>query len=510
MSGHHLSNSSFEAGSGSIIEDSLDPRPHFNLDNLERQKFISLTEESPSDVTRSESLMLPPTSSKDLSPNLIADPDGPDEETEGSLASFVRKEKELEMDTSSSSSSDESLPQEEVEEQERERERDRKEKERTEKEMEERERLEREENEKIQREQRARMEQESEREKKEQTEKEIKEREREERARMEEEERLERERIEMEESLEKERIENGKTELEEREREQQLEKEKMEMERVEREKLEREMLDKEQQMEKERIKRQEEEQRFERERLERERLEVEREKEKEIEALDNAQMISIEDHHFRRPSPSELNPDSYLISADDSSMDHHCSTLHLEHVSGSRSSTRTAGSRSSPDYPAPLQILSALRTREPRPASESPTPLTASINLDDIQDRARSCSPNSSSIPVRDIAKMFEPTTGKLKSASVWKSMPNLNKSFTSQDTRGLDPRAACSRVTPPVTIASKIPVDEEEACTKVPIRERKRIFEEFVPKEKKTRYQLNAFKRNLTSAAAICSEITV
>jgi hypothetical protein len=93
------------AGCESIIEDSLDPRPHFNLDNLDRQNLASF---SPGNVSSIEDHELHGSFGGEI---VIAPADHPaevvlDDEAEESLASFVRKEREFEreeMEISSSS-----------------------------------------------------------------------------------------------------------------------------------------------------------------------------------------------------------------------------------------------------------------------------------------------------------------------------------------------------------------------------------------------------------------------
>jgi len=92
-------------GCESIIEDSLDPRPHFNLDNLDRQNLASF---SPGNVSSIEDHELHGSFGGEI---VVAPADLPaevvlDDEAEESLASFVRKEREFEreeMEISSSS-----------------------------------------------------------------------------------------------------------------------------------------------------------------------------------------------------------------------------------------------------------------------------------------------------------------------------------------------------------------------------------------------------------------------
>jgi len=108
------------------------------------------------------------------------------------------------------------------------------------------------------------------------------------------------------------------------------------------------------------------------------------------------------------------------------------------------------------------------------------------------QTRTRSCSPNSSSIPVRDMAKIFESsfpaksskqTSNKSSlSSSSWKSMPNLSRSQPKQDTPPI------KKTSKGPAISSAIPVEEKEACTLVPIKERKKMFEAMAMKEKQMR----------------------
>ena len=116
--------------------------------------------------------------------------------------------------------------------------------------------------------------------------------------------------------------------------------------------------------------------------------------------------------------------------------------------------------------------------------------------------RERSCSPNSSAIPVRDMAKIFEssfPLKPKSKNpkssliSSSWKSMPNLLHSpFEKKEPHKVTSQVAIS---PPIS-ASKIssaaiPQEEQEVCTLVPMKERKRIFEELERQGNRTRYNI-------------------
>ena len=134
---------------------------------------------------------------------------------------------------------------------------------------------------------------------------------------------------------------------------------------------------------------------------------------------------------------------------------------------------------------------SAARATSPRP---EPTKLTDSIQLvraPENPDRARSCSPNSSSIPVKDIAKLFEPLpTSSLKSSTIWKSLPNLSKPPV-KATASCPPNGQPARNRNVRVVSSAIPAadgQEVMVCTIVPIKERKRIFEGLAESENKQR----------------------
>ena len=130
------------------------------------------------------------------------------------------------------------------------------------------------------------------------------------------------------------------------------------------------------------------------------------------------------------------------------------------------------------------------RVTSPRP---EPAKLTDSIQLvraPENPDRARSCSPNSSSIPVRDIAKLFEKpstTSTSLKSAAIWKSMPDLSKPPV-KATTSCPPNGQPDRIRNVRVVSSAIPANEQEVCTIVPIKERKRLFEGLAESENRRR----------------------